>query len=64
MSDYERIIDISKCIKCGNCVQVCPENHLIDRISMIFQGSGCTECGKCVLTCPSGALRYKIMRND
>lgn len=63
MKSYERIIDISKCIKCGNCVQACPENHLTDRISMIFYGIGCAKCGKCVLVCPSGALRHKIMRN-
>lgn len=63
MSGYERIIDISKCLKCGSCAQVCPENHLTDRIIMIFYGIGCAKCGKCVLVCPSGALSYKIKRN-
>lgn len=50
----------SKCIKCGDCVQVCPRNALTadpngsSYISIIRDR--CNNCGECVQVCPSTAL--------
>jgi len=46
----------SKCIHCGQCIELCPEQHRIDGHDMIFIREGCLGCGKCAEECPSGAL--------
>ena len=46
-----------KCIGCGECIQVCPQQaikpHKTDRIDRIY----CDGCRKCAEACPSRALR-------
>ena len=41
-----------KCIHCGYCVRICPNNCMKDGI---FDRSHCTHCGKCVEKCFTGA---------
>lgn len=57
-------IDKSKCIKCGNCVNVCsgmvleldkdgfPKMKLFER----FGWRGCWKCQHCLAVCPQGAI--------
>lgn len=45
-----------KCIHCGRCVRICPENHLLSGNDMIFLRDNCGVCGKCAEVCPSGAI--------
>ena len=61
----------SSCIKCGQCVQVCPYysiylldiTHLFDIGTPVIDAKerGCYLCGAlpCVLACPSGALSHE-----
>ncbi|MEA1994369.1 MAG: glycyl-radical enzyme activating protein [Euryarchaeota archaeon] len=47
-----------KCINCGKCIQICPEEAVIeenDGISILRKK--CTSCGLCGEVCPSGALQ-------
>jgi ferredoxin-type protein NapH len=58
---FEIRADLSKCIKCGKCIRICPTMS-IDEESL-SKGKAtitCTKCGRCIDECPSGALSYHI----
>ena len=46
----------SKCIRCGDCVRVCPQVHSIRAGIHKIDRSKCTCCGRCVQACCQGAL--------
>jgi iron-only hydrogenase group A len=69
------IIDFTKCVKCGRCVQVCQEVQDVWALSFLDRGintrmapagditlaeSPCVKCGQCSNHCPTGA----IVEND
>jgi len=69
------IIDFTKCIKCGRCVQVCQDVQNVWALSFLERGintrmapagditlaeSPCVKCGQCSAHCPTGA----IVEND
>jgi len=69
------ILDFTKCIKCGRCVQVCQEMQDVWALSFLDRGintrmapagditlaeSPCVKCGQCAAHCPTGA----IVEND
>ncbi|MGP8154419.1 MAG: FAD-binding protein [Smithella sp.] len=49
-------IDKSKCIGCGNCIDVCPFGALSLEGDTIVVNEKCTGCGACLETCPEMAL--------
>lgn len=66
--------DLSKCIKCGRCVEMCHEVQGIGAIDNVHRSSEmridtpfslglaetkCVYCGQCVSVCPVGALYEK-----
>lgn len=71
------IRELSKCIGCGRCVEVCSGTQGLDILEMAQNGSGksvsslkygsclsetkCIGCGQCARACPSGAIS---IRND
>lgn len=55
--NQERMYSQSKCIRCGSCVEVCPENA----ISLTPEGietdtEACKMCGRCAEVCPTTAI--------
>ena len=68
------VLDPSKCIKCGRCVQVCQELQGVYALEFIGRGdhtvispaanlplndSPCIKCGQCSAHCPVGAIYEK-----
>jgi heterodisulfide reductase subunit A-like polyferredoxin len=52
--------DKDKCLRCGGCVGICPQ----DALELFEQGIAinkelCKECGICAKFCPVGALKVK-----
>lgn len=50
-----KIVDESKCIGCGTCVQACPWNMPTVNPEK-KKSSKCIQCGECSKGCPTGAL--------
>ena len=46
-----------KCLRCGGCVGVCPQEALeLTEAGIINDDSKCVECGTCAKFCPVGAI--------
>jgi ferredoxin-type protein NapH len=54
--------DSERCDHCGDCVEICPEPHVIDFPGMAQSGfvdSGdCLMCARCLEVCPREAYRF------
>jgi ferredoxin-type protein NapH len=48
-------VDLSKCTKCGICLNACPM-HLT--VNQLITKPDCIKCGRCVEACPKGALKF------
>jgi len=56
--------DSKRCDRCGDCVVVCPEPHVIDlpqmdRIGFIDSGD-CLNCARCLEVCPRDAYHFTL----
>jgi len=54
----EKLYNKSKCVGCGNCVAVCPEEALTLTAGegIVTDFTRCTICGKCAEVCPTKAV--------
>lgn len=50
----------SDCVKCGVCVDVCPENAIIEDETQYIITEDCIDCGICIKECAIGAIKGKI----
>ena len=57
---YDMIsIDLTKCRRCGTCVEVCPQQTIITRgdgFPVQVYEDRCMECGACATNCARGAI--------
>jgi len=61
LTDVENMIpvfDFKKCLKCGKCVQFCPEHAIVfaKGENPIFIADQCIGCRACQIVCPAGAI--------
>ncbi len=56
--EFRPMISEDRCIKCGKCVENCPENALFMIPGMVPEliPNLCSGCGVCFLLCPEGAI--------
>jgi len=53
----EKMYAPAKCIKCGSCVEACPENAItLTADGIITDPALCRMCGKCTEICPTKAI--------
>ncbi|AGI48061.1 4Fe-4S binding domain protein [Thermoplasmatales archaeon BRNA1] len=45
-----------KCVGCGNCADVCPNDAIEIKDVAVIDEAKCVECDACVDECPSGAI--------
>ncbi|HIG99016.1 MAG TPA: 4Fe-4S binding protein [Thermoplasmata archaeon] len=60
MAKRKAVVKKEKCLACGGCISVCPQ----DAILMIFSKADvddklCNSCSICVKTCPIGAITWE-----
>lgn len=61
MGKPKAIVDSKKCLACGGCISVCPQ----DAISWVgskaqIEPKKCISCAICIKTCPVGAISGDI----
>ena len=71
--DPIRAVPEGPCIRCGRCVEACPEN-LIPQMLMAaaekfddasfetINGMECIECGCCTFVCPAGRMLTQSLK--
>jgi pyruvate formate lyase activating enzyme len=58
ISPPELLYSRASCLKCGRCVQVCPDGALaLADDGVVVDRDMCSVCDECSQVCPSGALR-------
>ncbi|MDO9254152.1 MAG: glycyl-radical enzyme activating protein [Bacteroidales bacterium] len=56
-SKIEKMYAPARCIKCGTCVEACPENAItLTPEGIITDPDLCKMCGKCAEVCPTKAI--------
>lgn len=57
------VVDKNKCIKCGTCIDICPEDTLTqdnDETPKVVYPNECWHCSACVIDCPAEAIKLYI----
>lgn len=50
------VIDQERCMNCGLCVDLCPEQAISMNYTVSIDSSKCTGCGSCINGCPNEAI--------
>lgn len=55
-------VDKNKCIECGRCLKVCPENNIVIKNGKYKFGHDCVLCMGCSFGCPVDAIHVGIFK--
>ncbi|WP_414164756.1 glycyl-radical enzyme activating protein [Superficieibacter sp. BNK-5] len=58
----ELLFKKNDCIRCGKCIEVCPQNALSPTNPSFVDRERCVQCGECTKVCPTQALEMKGKR--
>ena len=54
-------VDQSKCLACGGCISVCPQDALSwYGNKALVEKEKCISCAICIRTCPVGAISGEV----
>ncbi len=57
------IVDLSRCLGCGTCIQACPEDQVLELVhgqAMVVNGASCKGHAVCEAECPVDAITVTI----
>ena len=61
MGKPKAIVDKKKCLACGGCISVCPQDALSMCGGRAFVDEDtCISCAICIRTCPIGAIAGEV----
>ena len=55
------VVDEEKCVNCGICADVCPEEAIVVDEIAVIDPEKCTGCGACVDECPNSAISLVVL---
>lgn len=58
----ELLFKKNDCIRCGKCIDACPQQALSTTNAWFINRDRCIQCGKCTEICPTRALEMKGKR--
>ncbi|EHL2367142.1 glycyl-radical enzyme activating protein [Escherichia coli] len=58
----ELLFKKNDCIRCGKCIDTCPQQALSTTNAWFIDRERCIQCGKCTEVCPTRALEMKGKR--
>ncbi|PAB59294.1 EFR1 family ferrodoxin [Anaeromicrobium sediminis] len=63
---FRKKVDKEKCIGCGKCEQICPNNNIQILNNTAVVKDDCTECFGCIHICPQQAIyvRKKVQKKN
>ena len=61
MGKPKALVDNQKCLSCGGCISICPQDAITMCSSKAYVSKKiCTDCGICIQTCPIGAITSEV----
>lgn len=61
----EPVIDLSRCLGCGACIDACPESNVLELVhgqAVVVSGARCVGHAACERECPTGAITVTIAK--
>ena len=60
------VVDLDRCSRCGECIEVCPYNALSfnEHGELVVSEVACRGCGTCAATCRSNSITLRYYRDE
>ncbi len=65
MAKPKAVVKKEKCLACGGCISVCPQDAILMILSKaVVNKEQCNSCSICVKTCPIGAINWEGKKDE